>query len=56
MQRYSFWVLYCHVPSVFSGAHGQQDVGVGIAAVGVVDGSVGAHTVADELSLDELGQ
>ena len=37
-------------------AHGQQDVGVGIVAVGVVDGGIGAHAVADELGLDELSQ
>ena len=38
------------------GAHRQQDVGVRVVAVGVMDGHIGAHAVADELALDEPGQ
>ena len=38
------------------GAHRQQDVGMGVVAVGIMDGHIGAHAVADELALDEPGQ
>ena len=37
-------------------AHRQQNVGVGIVAIGVVDSSIGAHSVCHKLSLDKFLQ
>ena len=38
------------------GAHRQQDVGVRVVAVGVMDGHVGAHAISNKLTLNKLGQ
>ena len=34
--------------------HRQQDVGVGIVTIGIMDGNVGAHPLRYELLVDEI--
>ena len=45
--------LVLPVPLLIQRAHRQQNVGVGIVAVGVMDGSIGAHSIGHKLLPDK---